>query len=237
MNIIICDDDSFFCHQLEKYVDQVFSEFGSSYKCEIFYNGEGLLSYLKKTKETVQIYLLDIEMTGMNGLQLAAKIRAQDAEAIIIFVTNHDEEMPNAFDVQAFHYLVKPLNEEKVLQVLIRAKKYLIGQKKLFHFTVRQQLHTLPVSEIEFFSSEGRKVIIHMKNGESCEYYDTLDEVEEQLGLSTFFRIHKSYLINVEFLSRVDGNKVIVKSGSILPISKRYRGTFHQSFRELLLEM
>ncbi|MBO1306891.1 response regulator transcription factor [Enterococcus sp. 669A] len=237
MNVIICDDDQFFCQQLEDYVDAAFADFGQSYNCDVYYSGEELLAARKALEEPIQVYLLDIELPGIDGLSLAAEIRREDSQALIIFVTSHEEEMPRAFDVAAFHFIIKPLQPEKVLEVLKRAKEHFIRSKRTFQFIIRKRRYTLFAAEIAYFISQGRKVSIHTTSGKVYEYYGTLDEAEEQLGMSTFLRIHKSYLVNVDYFLRVESKKVIMQDGELLPISKRYHSAFHQNYRTQLLSI
>lgn len=235
MNVIICDDNQFFCQQLEDYVDAAFAGFGQSYNCDVFYSGEALLAAQEELEEAIQLYLLDIELPGIDGLSLAAKIRQQDTQALIIFVTSHKEKMANAFDVAAFHFITKPLQAEKVLEVLNLAKEHFMRGKRTFQFTIRKRRYSLFASEINYFASQARKVNIHTTSGKVYEYYGTLDDVEEQLGLSTFLRIHKSYLVNIDYFLRVESKKVIMKDGALLPISKGYHSAFHQNYRTQLL--
>lgn len=80
-----------------------------------------MLDHLKKEADVFQIYLLDVEMEVLDGFEVARFIREKDQEAIIIFITSHVEWMPEAFEVNAFHYLIKPIDELKVKQVLTKA--------------------------------------------------------------------------------------------------------------------
>ncbi|GCF94766.1 DNA-binding response regulator [Enterococcus florum] len=234
MNIAICDDDRLFCQELEKYVEQ--SSIGSSgvFDCDVFYSGEELLQYLEENERTFHIYLLDIEMDGIDGIRLASIFRRRDIEALIIFVTCHESMMVKAFDVRAFHYLVKPLQKEKVLEVLDSAYDYLLKRKKCFQFTVRKKIHTVLFSEIEYFESIGRKINIHKANGEIFSFYSSLNEVMKQVDETQFIRIHQSYLVNLDYLQHVTSKEIVMRCGVALSISKRYQTSFHHAFRSYL---
>lgn len=121
MNIAICEDSIEMLGELERLVYDCCVRDENQLTCETFSSGEELLDTLKKDHIRFQIYLLDIEMKEVNGLETAAIIRKTDQNAAIIFVTSHSELMQEAFDVLAFHYLIKPIHEEKVRQVLLRA--------------------------------------------------------------------------------------------------------------------
>lgn len=233
MNVAICDDDPIFCQKMEKLVNKVFN---SNCSCEVFYSSERLLQYLDEQPAFFQLYLLDIEMPGLDGFQLAKLIRKSDSEALLVFVTNHEEEMPNAFDVRAFHYLVKPLNEDKATEVLLSAERFFSKRRLLFRFVSRKQFYSLFVSQIEYFESNGRKIRVHTLDETIHEYYDTLDEVEIKVETGNFARVHKSYLVNMEYLHRVENKRVLLQCGRAIAISRKYRAEFHQLYRRYLLQ-
>lgn len=132
MNIAICDDNLNAANHLEGLVEQAFSGNGDSYECEVFSSGEALLQYLTHYPLAFQMFLLDIEMEGATGLEVAAKIRQTDADAVIIFVTSHVELMPEAFQVLAFQYITKPYEDQNALAILLSAIQLLQNRKALF---------------------------------------------------------------------------------------------------------
>ncbi|MGG5315456.1 LytR/AlgR family response regulator transcription factor [Enterococcus sp. AZ072] len=234
MNIAICDDDLFFCDQIEQCLEDLFQKTCTS---EVFTSGDELLAYIQRHASYFQIYLLDIEMRGTNGVDTAKKIRELDLDALIIFVTSHKEWVLEAFDVTAFHYVIKPLNKEKFSSILLSAEKFFMKQRKLFHFVVRKQLKTLPITQIEYLESTGRKIRVFTTDKECHEYYGTLKEAEEKLDLSTFARIHQSYLLNMNYIDVLEEKIVVMKNKNRLPISKRLRSSFLKQYRNYLRMM
>lgn len=235
MNIAICDDDKFFCQQMEEFVQQLFEEKSMRYQCEIFYSGESMLSHTKRNSMGFQIYLLDIGMTGMDGIRVAEVIRQKDLEAIIIFVTSHEEEMPKAFDVLAFHYLVKPLDKHQVFRILSSAVSHLQKRRAIFHFSVRKQFFTLLLSEIIYFESVARKIRIFTVTGKCYEYYGVWGEVEAQVNSHPFIRLHKSYIVNLLHVFHVDGTSILLRNQLRIPISRKYQVSFQRAFRNFVL--
>ncbi|EOH94491.1 LytR/AlgR family response regulator transcription factor [Enterococcus pallens] len=235
MNIAICDDDQIFCQQLEECVQQLFKDNSQDFECEIFYSGESMLSFVEKNQRGFQIYLLDIGMAGMDGIGVAEVIRQKDLDAIIIFVTSHEAEMPRAFDVLAFHYLVKPLDEKQVFRVLSSAVYYIHKKRTVFQYPIRRQVNTILLAEVAYFESVSRKIRIHTTKGEVFEYYGTLKDVERQAGSFNFSRIHKSYLVNLECIQRTENQTIMMRDQTVLSISRRYHQLFHRAFRRYLL--
>lgn len=103
MRIAICEDEEFIQNSIEKNVEKCLEITGMAGKCECFVSAEELL---EKGNMPYALYILDVEMKKLSGLELAEHIRTEDRNAVIIFMTNHSEMMQKAFDVQAFQYLV-----------------------------------------------------------------------------------------------------------------------------------
>lgn len=235
MEIAICDDDLFFCHKLEQAILEAFGNYKNRMNCEVFTSGDELLENIKENKNRYHIYFLDIEMTGTDGIETARKIREQDLESLIIFVTSFEEYMPKSFDVVAFNYLVKPVNEERLFSVLLSAENYLLKRKKIFQFFIKNKPYVLLVSQINYFESSLRKVLIHTTGEEVYEYYDKLKNVEEKLDTFLFARIHASYLVNMDNIQSVEKNKILLRNGEHLPVSQKYHKVFLEQFRKYLL--
>lgn len=235
MNIAICDDNIYLGCKIESLVDQVFEGDADTYDCEVFTSADELLDYLGKNPLAFQIYLMDIEMEGTNGIEAAARIREQDQDAIIIFMTSHAELMPEAFKVLAFQYIVKPFNDEKTIAILLSAVRHLQSKNAVYQYIVRKARHTVYLSQIEYIESVGRKVVLHLKNGEAQEYYGTLkDAAEKTVGIS-FAQVHNSYIVNLQHLAVAESGQVKMQSGMEIPISGKFHDSFHTAYRKYIL--
>ena len=113
MTAAICDDEKILCDQLEKWIKKQAPD------CDLalFTSGEALL----REKKDFDIIFLDIRMEGIDGIETAKRLRSRRAETILIFITGIKEHVFDAFDVSAFHYLLKPVDEEKFAEVFARA--------------------------------------------------------------------------------------------------------------------
>lgn len=151
MKIAICDDDIRFTGKIEEILEGCVKK---SVECDVFLSAEELLDVVERDGKGYQMYVLDIEMKEISGMEGAAKIREQDQNAIIIFMTSHVEKMPEAFDVNAFHYLIKPIDEEKAGEVFLRAVKKLEADKKFFTFQVGRQNYITAYENIRYFESQ-----------------------------------------------------------------------------------
>lgn len=235
MNIAICEDSIEMLGELESLVYDCYDGDESQLTCETFLSGEELLKTLQEDHIRFQIYILDIEMKEINGLEAAAIIRKTDQNAAIIFVTSHSELMQEAFDVLAFHFLVKPIHADKARQVLLRALEAQRLRKNTFHYKVRKKINTVNYEQIEYFESYKRKIFIHLTDRVE-EYYGTLKEVSSQLESGCFVQAHNSYIINMDYIKLADAEHVILMSEEKIPITKKFYKDFNAAYRNYVLK-
>ncbi len=173
------------------------------------------------------ILILDIEMgrcgSGINGMELAEKIREGDAaeQPIIIFVTGYESYVYDAFDVGAFQYLLKPLDEDRFADVFRRAvQSWVAASRKMRALTIQYAgiTKTIALDQIYYMESQNHKIVIHLRDGQ-LEYYAKMGDLEKELQ-GQFFRIHKGYLINLAFVDEYSRTEVTLTSGDRILISK-----------------
>ncbi|MDR2022364.1 MAG: LytTR family DNA-binding domain-containing protein [Hungatella sp.] len=235
MNIAICEDSMQMLGKLEMLVYECYNGDDRQFTCDTFLSGEEMLNSISKDHTQYQIYILDIEMKAINGLETASMIRKTDQNAAIIFVTSHSELMQEAFDVLAFHYLIKPINEEKAKQVILRAIEAQSQRKTTFHYKVKKKISTLCFEQIEYFESYKRKIYIHLTDG-ADEYYGKLKDVLGQAGAGGFVQVHNSYVVNMDYIKFTDALHVILRSGAKIPITKKYYNEFNATYRNYVLK-
>ena len=176
----------------------------------------------------IDLLFLDIELnaTGPDGMGLARKIREQSAvtQPVIIFVTGYERYVFDAFDVGAFQYLLKPVDEEKFAQVFARAVEQIeVGrvQPQLSHALTLQSAgtsRTVPLDNIYYIESSNHKVVLCLKDGAfSC--YAKIRDLEAELG-DQFFRVHKGYLVNLAYVEGYSKTELTLTNGEKLLISK-----------------
>lgn len=235
MNIAICEDNLQTIGLLEKLIYECYSGDTNKFELNTFLSGEKFISHLKEEHIQYQIYILDIEMDKINGLEVASYIRQTDSQGIIIFATSHKELMHEAFEVNAFHFLLKPFDEKKVKQVILRAIESQNVQNKTFHFKIRKKINTLYFEKIEYFESFKRKIYIHSTDG-IFEYYGVLKDVINQVDETLFVQVHNSYIVNMNHIKFVDANNITLMSGLKVPITKKYNMLFNTSYHNFILK-
>lgn len=226
--IAVCDDEPAFAEQMMEKIKKYMPE------CSIqsFLSGEDLLSQ----GNVFDIYFLDIQMEKQNGIEIAGKLRERDEESVIVFITGAKEYVFQAFDVGALHYLLKPVEDEKLQEVLDRAKKELEKRQnrkdRQIFIKTRKKNITLNVSDILYFENEMRKIAAHTVRGE-VSFYGVMAEMEREVGAG-FFRCHRGYLVNLSYVAEYSMENITLSNGEKIYLSKdRYHDFVKQYMRYL----
>lgn len=228
MNIAICDDEKIVRLQIKGLIEKQKAD-GN---LELYETGEELLAVGKH----FDVVLLDIQMEGMNGIDTARALREQNEETVLIFITGIKEYVFDAFDVAAFHYLLKPIEENKFMEVFDRAvkeaeKRKEKGQKQLFIKT-RQRNITLEQKNILYIENRGRKAEIHTVD-ETIEIYAAMIELEKQLG-GEFYRCHRGYLVNMAYITEYSNDSIRLSDGESIYLAKEKYNEFVKEYMRYL---
>ena len=224
IKIAICDDEA----NIRAYLISLIR--AQSCPCEIVeYASAG--DCLADTQE-IDLLFLDIELTtdrpGLDGMALAGQIRERTTgtQPVIIFVTGYERYVFDAFDVGAFQYLLKPVDEEKFAKVFSRAVAQIgTAREKPGRVLTLQSANTsktVPLDSIFYIESSNHKVELHLKDGEfAC--YAKIGDLELELQ-DQFFRIHKGYLVNLSYVAGYSKTEVTLTNGErLLPSKYKYQ--------------
>lgn len=228
MNIAICDDEKIIREQIKERIEELSGE----YEIKMYAFGEELLS----SGEIFDIIFLDIQMGELSGIETARMLRKEEIDSIIIFVTAVKEYVFEAFDVEAFHYLLKPIEDDKFVEVFERAVKGVLARKtriqERIFIKTRNRNITIDKSRIYYVESRTRKVEIHLNN-ESIETYATMNEMEKQLG-EGFYRCHRGYLVNMAYILEYDTTKISLHNGEEIYMAKEKYNDFVKEYMRYL---
>lgn len=219
MRIAVCDDNP---KELERIKGCFCRIQGYDLVCSYFDSTSTVMEILKTENSPYDLYILDIEMPGMNGLKLAKSIREKDSRALFVFLTSYTRYMKDVFDVVTFDFIEKPISDEKLLQILERAATYLNITSQYFSFGYRASRYSLKYDRILYIEKKGRQALIHTFE-DVYKTNMTLEEIWKQLNPKSFVHIHSSYIINLYNLDRKDNEIAIMRNGEKLHITKGYR--------------
>ena len=228
IEIAVCDDETIIREQIRQFVKNRVPDS----HIETYATGEELLA----ANRIFDLVFLDIQMEGLNGMDAARVLRAEKTETILIFVTGLKEYVFEAFDVSAFHYLLKPLEEEKLDEVLKHALKEVnrrkAQEKKQLLIQTRNRNYSLGQHTIYYLESRGKKVEIHTL-GEIIEVYASISKLEEQLG-SSFYRCHRGYLVNLAYIAEYRTDRIRLSNGEEVYLAKEKYQSFVKTYMRYL---
>ena len=181
-----------------------------------FLSGEKLLN----DEGQIDILFLDIQMKGMDGLETARKLRAGQFRGFLIFITVLKEMVFQSFEVQAYDYLVKPVDEKQFGKTMERLYTSMqnIGENSLL-VQKGYEGRIIREDEIVFCEIIDRKIYLNLASGEVVDYYERIENLETKLG-SHFFRCHRSYLINLKYLKGYKNGTACMDNGKEVPVSR-----------------
>lgn len=234
LKIAICDDEITIVEQIRQYLEDVEKSISRQLEIVEFYSGVKLVEAVAD-KDNFDIIFLDIEMDIMNGIHTALKIREIDINVLLIYVSSHEGYFQQLFEVEPFRFIKKPVNKKVFIDIFLKATQRLDMKVKDFHFQYNKSIIKIPLKEIMYFDSERRTINIHTEN-KIYTYYDKLDSVEKNVKNDNivFIRIHKSYLINYQYIKQWEYTQVTLYNGFSFQISEDRRKKIRKIYMELL---
>ena len=216
IRIAICDDEKHMSDHIRAMASDFFRKKNREIQLRTFSSGEELLSY----DGQIDILFLDIQMKGMDGIETARKLRDSKFRGFLIFITVLKEMVFQSFEVQAYDYLVKPVEEKQFEKTMERlytsmqnaSEDSLLVQKGYEGRIIREE-------EIVFCEIIDRKIYLNLASGEVVDYYERIENLETKLG-SHFFRCHRSYLINLKHLKGYKNGTACMDNGKEVPVSR-----------------
>lgn len=219
VRIALVEDDVVYRQQLQDYLQQYEKDSGQKFRVSLFSDGDEIT---EGYRAEFDIILMDIEMAFMDGITAAEKIRQQDQEVVIIFITNMPQYAMKGYMVDALDYVLKPVSYYAFSQRIDRALSRMQNRRRVFlSVPIHGGVRKVDLSELSYIEVQDHDLLFHLQK-ETFLTKGVLSEMEEQLREQPFFRCGKSYLINLEYVDGIQGGDVII-GGSRIPISRQKR--------------
>lgn len=226
ITIALCDDDSDQIKNLRRLIGEWAD--GKPFAVNIagYESGEQFL--FEYQDDPCDLLLLDIEMSGINGMELAKKLRSAGDMLPIIFITGYSDYMADGYDVEALHYLLKPVETDKLFDVLDRyaARR---GRSEEIILPTAEGVCRTALESIAYIEAFGRKTAVHLRDKTVLECNMSISEFEKFSG---FFHCHRSYIVNLEQVRSITKNAVILETGEEVPLSRRLYNDVNKRFIE-----
>ena len=227
MRIAICDDDPLISEKLSKYVNNYFEHNHiKSPEINCFSSGEELLSH----NENIDIVFLDIEMPGMNGIYVGKELKKKNKNIIIFIVTSYTEYLDEAMRFHVFRYLSKPLDKQRLFRNMDDALHLYNSWTYKIPIETKQGVHTLPASSIIAVEARDKKVIIHT----TLRHFESIHNMQywnELLPSNHFFQTHRSFIVNLEYVTDFDHTLIHLANGQLSAyLTRRKYSTFKEAY-------
>ncbi len=231
LKIAICDDAQ---DQIE-YISGVASAWAGKNRHVVEvkrYSSAKAFLFDYSAEKDFDILLLDIEMPEMTGVALAKAVRRENATVQIVFITGYYEYFSDGFDVSALHYLIKPVDAEKLFPVLDRAVNNLQYRQRAVLVTSPDGDVKVSLADICYVESENVHVAVHTVSGVYRSRI-ALAKFAEQLD-ETFIKVHRSYIVGLKYIKKISRNDITMLNGDVLPISRGLYDAIHAALIKYL---
>lgn len=225
--IAICEDQKVMSDALAGQVSRWAEARRTAISLSRFPNAESFL-FAYPEDPGFDLLLLDVEMGEMNGVELAREIRSRNDDVQIVFITGYPDYMPEGYDVAALHYLLKPVSEEKLFEVLDRAHTARRKAEQVILCPTEQGKVRIPVREILYAEAFLHTTELHTA-GKTYRVSHSISELETILGQEAV-RCHRSYLVLLRHVLRISKTELVLTNGEVLPISRSAAPQVHTAF-------
>lgn len=235
INIAICDDNLIFATRIESLLLDISKKQLIDMSIEVYSDGNELWDAIKSGQKYELLYL-DIEMSRLNGIDVAKKIRERDTDVVIIYISSYETYFIELFEVEPFRFIKKPVDVELFKNYFTRAYERIAQRDAYFEFKFNKVPHKVQTKNIIYFESAGRVITVITKDDSKGKFYGKLNLLEKRLenGKIPFLRIHQSYLVNYRFVKEITFSKVVLFDGTELQISEERQKIIRLNYSNLL---
>lgn len=229
IHIAIIEDESVYAEQLKEILEHWAKQLNCTVVLDYFKNGT---SFLNTKFVTYDVAFLDVELEEtMDGLSLAQNMRRNNYQGSIIFLTNYKEYVFQGYDVQALHYLIKPIKDQEIEKCMNMV--FQLSKKNNYIFQYNNQTIKIPYYQIIYFSSANHYIDIYTIDA-TYSHKAKLAEIKCHLPYE-FTQCHRSILVNMNHVKKIIKNEIFLTNGTELPISNTYLDNVRKTFLNTIL--
>ncbi len=214
MKLIVCDDDRIFCHKLTSRISQI-KDYGEI-SIRMYTDGRKLLKHYTHC----DALLLDIQIPGFDGFEIAKKINEQDKDVKIIFITNHDEMVYKCFEYSPFRFLRKRYVDNELMEVLSAVNAKCERDHHFVRIKLKEGYTDVKADSIKYIDIYNRIINVHLRDNTELVSYGDLASLEAELNKMGFVRTNRSYLVNMQYIDSLAYNFVILDDKTRIPLSR-----------------
>lgn len=215
----ICDDETAVLDHLYEHISKEFKQQGADIQIDKFTFGNDFLNSHKT--EPFDVVFLDIDMPEISGFDIAEEVNAAE-EALIVFVTSHDDMVYSSIKFRPFRFIRKTYLEnelpETIISVIGEISKRRSGKK--YAFQTKSGETYIDLNSVEYIEIYGHNILVHVKDSEPPECHGSLSALETELESYDFVRVHKSFLVNCKYIYSIERNLIVLDNGTEIPLSR-----------------
>lgn len=227
-HIAICDDERTEIKYLSSLVNRWAGQRSNIVRISDYDSAENFLFHLED-EQNIDILLLDIQMKKMDGVQLAHRIRKNNESMQIIFITGYPDFMAQGYDVSALHYLIKPVKEEKLFEVLDKAVLHLDKSSRIIRFPKTGGDIKIKADSIIYAEVLSHRVVLYLADGKKEDFSMRISDMQLLLG-EGFFKCHRSYIVSMKHVTRVTKTAMVLDNSREIPLSRDLYDEANQEF-------
>ena len=232
MNIAICDDQLDICGQLELLVEKILKNKKIKYNIDVYSSGIELCKEMSETE--YQLVFLDVEMPEKNGVEIGRYIREKlkNEKIQIAYISSKEESAMSLFELRPINFLIKPLKMEQIEKVI---DKYMVVSEihnYFFEWQKGKENYKIPIDKINYFEISGRKIHLLAENMQD-EFYGSIEEINDRLNKEKFLFIHKSTIVNYDYVKKISYDQVEMVDGRVFSISQSRRKSIKKQLEKI----
>lgn len=227
MDIAIVEDEQAHSRLLQQYIESWAETNGREVHFLTYANAAGFLFGLEDAAPDA--VFADIQMPGMSGMEMIRKLREKDGKMPVVFTSGLSEYLREGYEVQALHYLIKPISEEKVFECMDRVCSR-ITVRELFAVRTEDGMVRLDLPEVNYCEADGHYTVFAMADRSKVRVMESISELEEDLSEKNLVRCHRSYLCNLENVKQIVRDHIVFDNGDTVPVSRRMYPDVNRQF-------
>ncbi|XFA98626.1 LytR/AlgR family response regulator transcription factor [Candidatus Izemoplasma sp. B36] len=228
MRICLVDDDSIQLDYLNIIINKWANKNNILSELYFYHSAEEML-FEHPNKYPYDLILLDVQMGNINGIELARKIRKKDKNIIIAFISGMASHVFDGYEVQAIRYILKPVKEKKLYELLDYVNANMIEENSYFIISISGEKKRINYDDIIYFESMGHYIVIHLLDTEFDYKYNISDLCDDLAG-TEFIRAHRSYVVNMKYVEKITRNECQLIHSINVPLSRNSYKSVNEKF-------
>ena len=228
MKICVCEPDKPTAEQILSHITEYFEHTTIPCKTDIFHNSEDILT----TENHYDLIFLDYELSQYEKAQITDKLTKSNKKSVMIFITDYNEDAFQSFEAGAYHYLLKPINQAKFIKILNDYTSF-TEQNAVVEVPIKRKNLIISLSDIMYIESEGKYSVVRLVDSQ-IETAKSLTAFQNEITNRAFFRTHRMFLVNMKYITEINGNRLIMSNGELVTISRRNLANFNKCYTSYL---